>query len=209
MCYTEQTSINAFLIGTISSIVLLLYTNDKRYKILALFFLFVTLMQLYDYIFWTNKNNKVNEITTKIATITNHLQPIILALIILYFYKTLKFESKWLTILYTIIILIYTLNGWNTLKYTEVTPKSAPSLEWKWNHFSGSVYVYILFLILLNVLFIQAIGGTLGYISAILTTFSFVFSLWKYQKQLSTGRFWCYFASLVPIILLIFNYFKL
>jgi hypothetical protein len=209
MCYTEQTSINAFLIGTISSIVLLLYTNDKRYEILALFFLFVTLMQLYDYIFWTNKNNKVNEITTKIATITNHLQPIILALIILYFYKTLKFESKWLTILYTIIILIYTLNGWNTLKYTEVTPKSAPSLEWKWNHFSGSVYVYILFLILLNVLFIQAIGGTLGYISAILTTFSFVFSLWKYQKQLSTGRFWCYFASLVPIILLIFNYFKL
>ena len=44
-------------------------------------------MQLFNYIFWKNqKYNNINKITTKIAILFNHLQPIILILL-QYIYK--------------------------------------------------------------------------------------------------------------------------
>jgi len=212
MCYTYNTSINSFIIGVISSIILLIINNQqskidekrKDYNIIAYFFLFVTLMQLYDAIFWKYKDGKVNEVTTKIAMITNHLQPIILALLIYYFKKSLKKESKYLIILYTVVITLYTLNSWNKIKYTEVTETSKPSLNWSWNHQYGEPIVYFIFLVTLIILFYQNVSYG-GKLAAIISLLSFIFSLYKYQIQASTGRFWCFFSAYAPILFLI-NY---
>lgn len=220
MCYTSSTSIKAFIIGVVSSLLLvslssfsttLTTTKTKSYKIIGYFFLFVILMQLYDAIFWnyppTNKSNTIiNTITTKLAMITNHLQPIILGLLIYYFNGTLTTTSKMILIFYTICISIYSLMSWNKISTTSVTDRSSPSLDWEWNHQSGAPFVYFIFLVTLVLLFYQnvKIGGKLA---AFLTLVSFLFSLYKYQIKASSGRFWCYFAAFAPIIFLISRLF--
>ena len=89
------------------------------------------------------------------------------------------------------------------MKYTEVTPESVPSLDWKWNRGNQAGIVYILFLLTLIVLLWSNLQNT-GKIAAIIILLSFLFSYFKYQIQLSTGRFWCYFAAFAPLIFLFF-----
>ncbi len=213
MCYTSTTSLNAFTIGIIASLLLILkgyLQSKKQLKIIGIFFIFVTLMQLYDYIFWTNpptlsiSASKTNELATKLACITNHLQPIILALLLYYFNKKLSKSSTILISIYTIAILIYTINGWNKLKYTGVTAKSSPSLNWQWNHLEGAKIIYILFLASLAYLFFDNLNYPINIIASLATILSFVYSIYKYNNNASSGRFWCYFAAFVPLLFLIF-----
>lgn len=220
MCYTSSTSIKAFIIGVVSSLLLvsissfstsLSSSEIKSYKIIGYFFLFVTLMQLYDAIFWnyppTNKSNtRINSITTKLAMLTNHLQPIILGLLIYYFNGSLATGSKMVLLFYIICITIYSVSLWNKVTTTTVTERSNPSLDWSWNHQSGAPFVYFIFLVTLVLLFYQnvKIGGKLA---AFLTLISFLFSLYKYQIKAASGRFWCYFAAFAPVIFLLTRLF--
>lgn len=209
MCYTPSTSINAFLIGIISSFLLYFKssqeieagTSGPEYKILGLFFGFVSFMQLFDYIFWTNYQNYTNLLFTKIATIFNHLQPIVLSYII---YKNIGLTSVSLnlTYIYSIVILLYTINIWESLKYTEVTVESSPSLDWKWNRGDYAGIVYVLFLFTLIILAWTNLKNT-GKLASVIIFISFLFSYFKYKIQQSTGRFWCYFAAFAPLIFLL------
>jgi hypothetical protein len=226
MCYSYEISRNAFIVGMLSSLFLFFSSSGKypQYtpKMIALIYMFVALMQYYDSIFWSNPPTDKNGVKnpekaeknarfTKIATITNNIQPIVLGLIIYYFKGGLSDFSKKLLIVYTIATIIYTRSGWDTLKYTQVTPETTckdgkESLYWRWNHFEGSKYYYAFYLFVLNYLFIKEVGGYIGKISAVLLSSAFVFTLWKYNKILSLGRFWCLLAAYTPIIyLLIFK----
>ena len=214
MCYTSSTSIKAFIIGVVSSLLLITLDfknknvdTNKSYKIIGYFFLFVTLMQLYDAIFWNNPPpTNTNKITTKLAMITNHLQPIVLGLLIYYFNRNMEETSKIALIVYTICITLYTINAWNKVEYTTVSNRSNPSLDWEWNHQYGAPIVYFIFLVTLIILFYQnvKVGGILA---AILTLVSFLFSLYKYQIKAASGRFWCYFAAFAPVIFLLTRLF--
>jgi hypothetical protein len=82
MCYTADKSIYAFVIGSSISLYLFNQANSDL-KIIGGFFFFVSFMQLFDYIFWTTKKIETNRLTTKIACIFNHLQPIVLAYLII------------------------------------------------------------------------------------------------------------------------------
>ncbi len=214
MCYTSSTSIKAFIIGVVSSLLLITLDfknknvdTNKSYKIIGYFFLFVTLMQLYDAIFWNHPPpSNTNKITTKLAMITNHLQPIVLGLLIYYFNRNMEETSKIALIVYTICITLYTINAWNKVEYTTVSNRSNPSLDWEWNHQYGAPIVYFIFLVTLIILFYQnvKVGGILA---AILTLISFLFSLYKYQIKAASGRFWCYFAAFAPVIFLLTRLF--
>jgi hypothetical protein len=204
MCYTAKTSIKAFITGSLFSILLICFSKNKDYIILGGFFLFISLMQLYDFIFWNNKPpSSINHITTQIACITNHLQPIILGLII-YFAKG-KIETKSLAtlIIYTVCITVYTLQYWNKLTYTKVNSKSSPSLYWEWNHFGKeSPMIYILFLSTITVLLLYNLNSPINYIISIISILLFLFSYVKYRFIISYGRFWCYLGTFIPILLL-------
>jgi hypothetical protein len=204
MCYTSTTSINAFAIGIITSLLLISLTNNTDYKIIGYFFLFVSFMQLFDYFFWEYPSNTTqNQIATKFAILFNHLQPIVLFLLIYYFNKgQVKQSSKYLIILYTFIIILYTGMLWNKVNSTKVTERSSPSLDWEWNRQYGAELVYFIFLITLTVLFLQNVK-TGGKLAAFLTVVTFLFSLYKYQIKASTGRIWCYLSSFAPVIFLL------
>ena len=105
MCYSLEVSRNSFLINVISCFMLFNFSKNNNAKILSLFFLFIGFMQLFDWIFWNNQdtfNEKkmiVNKIFTKIAMIFNHLQPIVLALLLMYYKKSLKNMSVFFVML--------------------------------------------------------------------------------------------------------------
>jgi len=202
MCYTRQTSINAFIIGSLLSIYIMRKDN-KDLKIIGGFLLFVSFMQLFDAIFWEYPTGKINEITTKVACIFNHLQPIVLAILIIKYKGYLSDKLFTLLFAYTLITFAYTIANWNLLNTTTVTANSGMSLDWKWNHFDGSVLVYSLFLITLLSLMLS-LSSPYNRIIFMVTLIGFIFSYYKYQIQRSTGRFWCYFAAYAPAIFLLF-----
>lgn len=208
MCYTYQTSINSFCIGAISSLFLICLPNvSKQYKVLGWFFLYIILMQLYDAIFWVNlPPSNINKIATKFAAITNHLQPVIFCLVIYFLLGNVKKLGLYITLLYSALIIPYTINGWKTLEYTEVTSKSSPSLDWKWNHFDYSPVVYSLYVLSLLVLGYQNLSKPINIIFCIFTSITFLFSYYKYQIKGATGRFWCYFAAFVPAFFVLYSY---
>ncbi len=202
MCYTKQTSINAFVIGSLLSIYIMRKDN-KDLKIIGGFLLFVSFMQLFDAIFWEYPTGKINELTTKVACIFNHLQPIVLAFLIIKYKGYLSDKLFILLFAYTLITTAYTIANWNLLNTTTVTTNSGMSLDWKWNHFDGSVLVYSLFLITLLAL-MMSLSSPYNKVIFMVTLIGFIFSYYKYQIQRSTGRFWCYFAAYAPAIFLLF-----
>lgn len=103
-------------------------------------------MQLFDIIFWSNQNiqdenkAKINYFTTKIAMLANHLQPIVLAVLIYVFTSNLGRLSTNIIIIYTIAVSLYTITAYQNIKYTLVentniknSNKKQHALKWEWN----------------------------------------------------------------------------
>ncbi len=205
MCYSSNASLISFVTCIVSSTILYNYN-----KIIALFFIFISFMQLFDYIFWNNNDkNMINFITTKIAMIFNAMQPVVLAVLIMFFMKQeLKTISKILMLFYIICVSIYIIINWNKVDYTLVTYMSKPSLDWKWNHMPGFEFIWGLYLITFIILLFENFKSPLNYILIILLVGSFIMSI-PYLKKYSLGRFWCYFAGYLPlVIVLIYQYLK-
>ena len=103
MCYTSSDSLNAYLINLLSSIILFHKSTNTDMKIASIFLLFVGQMQILDYIFWKNTTCKsTNKLTTKIAILFNHLQPIVLFLLFNYYNYEQTNISKIILLLYTL-----------------------------------------------------------------------------------------------------------
>lgn len=205
MCNTLHGSINSSVLSLVSSFMLFKYSisRDKHiYQPLALFFAFVGLMQIYDAIFWLNQtHNFTNYAFTKIAMITNHLQPIVLAYLI-----SIHFGLNTLT---QIILLIYILYGtlysivaFHQIKYTLVTSRSHPVLDWEWNSLpqQNSPVMYFLFLLSLTIISFN-LPNPFNYIMAAINLLTFVYS-YKTQKTSTIGKHWCIIAAYIPILLL-------
>ena len=88
MCYDEKTSITTYIIGSTSSIYLLLSKNIN-FKIEGGIFLFVSQMQLIEYLLWKHKVicDQYNINISTVGSILNHSQPIVLYGLIKYFRK--------------------------------------------------------------------------------------------------------------------------
>jgi hypothetical protein len=210
MCFSAKDSIIAFSIGFLSSLLLILSKN-KKHNILGYFFLFVIVMQIFDYIFWTNPPpSPLNKKATLLAMIFNHLQPIVLFLLLLKFGILPSRLAYTLISLYTICIIIYSYYGYigleesekYTYTYKDLTNDSnIKGLYWKWNHFRYSSVMYLLFLVTLTVLMLE-LKGRIGVVGGILAVATFLYSFYKYQTIGSTGRMWCKIVAIAPIIFL-------
>jgi hypothetical protein len=182
-------------------------SNTPMFQQLGMFYGFVSLMQLYDIIFWDSlKTNggftQTNKITTMIAMITNHLQPLVLAYLISRI-TTLHTHSIWITMVYAVIALIYSTDVGRTLDYTVVTKKSQPSLHWKWNTPNEPIIpnrmMYGLFLITM-VIVVFELPSPIRYIVLSTIVLTFAFSFYVYKSTL-VGRMWCYIGAYMPLLI--------
>lgn len=205
MCFTANYSRDAFVINTVASLILFRHSTSLDMKVIAAFLAFVGLMQLYDYVFWTNPPpSAANRAATKAAILTNQLQPVALALAFwLVAGRPLGDLSVLALAAYALITLPYTRTALTSVQVTKAsTPKGG--LYWEWNYLRGYRLVYSLFLLsmMVTVWDVADEGHKLPFAAIIAGSFAFAWR--KYSKDMSTGRLWCYVAALVPAGLLPF-----
>lgn len=202
MCYTENDSLLAYVINFSMSLILFVKSNDNHAKVLSLFFLFVGQMQIFDYIFWKNQScNQINNITTKLAIIFNHLQPIIFILL-QYIYE---FELSQVSIITIIIYLIASVSyTYNALNNVNCTLPNNKIIDWKWNKQEYNSFYYFIFLMSLSISSFNFTNTNIQYMSVIVNWISYFVATKTPILNYSIGRIWCYYTSLIPLFLSIF-----
>ena len=221
MCYSKEVSQRSFIINIITSYILYTYSHKIENKLFALMFAFIGLMQLYDWIFWENQDitfktqADINFVTTKLAMITNHLQPIVLTFLIYYFKGKIGKMSTYILIIYITLMMIYSIKTFNKITYTLtekvdvrrlVKDEKRTSLFWEWNYNEkdGNVVVYSIFLLTVTFLFYENISYPMNIIMSFITVFTYGLS-WYIFKGHALGRFWCNFSAFIPLLILFIN----
>ena len=210
MCYNKDISIYTYIIGLVSSY--LLIRNDKpTLKILGCFFMVVIQMQLVEYFLWTN--NKCNSYNIKISNVgafLNFIQPIVLYLAILYYNDTISKENKKIInitiFLYIVSLFIYSLNLF-PIGCSSVTSISSPYLQWGWVYKKYPNFITVMFPIAFIILMYFGLDKPYNLYISFLCIASFLISFIIYKKQRAFGNIWCWFAVFIPIIILIIDKF--
>jgi hypothetical protein len=206
MCFDKETSIVTYLIGTISSIALF-KSNNTSYKIAGQFFLFVSQMQLIEYLLWKDTScNTNNKIISTTGSLLNHLQPIVLYLLLKLNNKSLS-NNKLLSAIigiYIISLVLYS-NNIYPLDCTTLTDTEPQHLDWKWNHKKHSTKFYLIFLVTMILLSYNGFEKPYNLYLALICIGTYVVSYIIYKDKNVTGAVWCWFAALIPFLLLIFD----
>ena len=210
MCYNKNISIYTYIIGLVSSY-LLLTSNKKSLKILGCFFIIVIQMQLVEYFLWSNnKCNSKNITISNIGAFLNFIQPIILYIAILYYNKDITNDRKnilHITIfLYILSVFIYSLNLF-PIGCSSVTEISAPYLQWGWAYKKYPNFITIMFPIAFVILMYYGLDKTYNLYLSLIFLISFLISYIIYKKQRSFGTIWCWFAAFIPIGILVYDKF--
>jgi hypothetical protein len=147
MCFSKEISLFSFLYG-ISTSFLVYRLNSNNDKLVGLFIMYVSLMQLIEYLLWIyQKCDTYNKFISIIGLILNHTQPIILGLIILLLNKNI---NKKLILLVMFIYLLCAIKySIQFNKYDMCTVKNKYNhLEWKWNLLENGIIFYWIFIIM-------------------------------------------------------------
>jgi hypothetical protein len=210
MCFSPFASLSTFIIGTIGSL-LCLTLGTSTDKLVGLFFGFVSSMQGIEFVLWKNQEcNTVNKLFSLLGMIVNHLQPIILCLLILVLNNNLTHNKKQiiisLTIIYSIIITAYSMQFINDNMCT--LKNEYNHLSWNWNSMKYKEIVYVFYLFMLIFLFyIGTPDKKDGIIISGIIFISYIISYFIYKDKKIIGTLWCLFAVFTSILW--FGYKKL
>ena len=189
MCFSEKASLTAFLVGMTSS--LYCYSLGKPDdKVFGLFFAFVSLMQLIDYLLWRHQVcDAYNKMVSLFGMILNHLQPIILAVLLIMYKSDINRKAiSYIIGIYLLFIIPYSLqfSGDCTIK--------SKNPNFKWNNEKYHNIVNLIFVLSISLLFYY--GFSLR--AAILALLSVLLSQIFYSNQI--GAVWCFFAVGFPVM---------
>lgn len=211
MCFNYKISLLTFLIGFIFSIILFKFGNIKystENKVSGIFFIFISLIQLMDFLFWIDIKNEygINKIITVIGPILNICQPIILYLIKIFYYKPdiLSFKNFNLPIaLLNLLYLIYFIKIYNDfLSYNKlITSTYKNHLKWNWVKYTNPIYYLVLLTINIFYLFDLKYSSIFFLITYLFLFISAIF--FKYNP----GELWCFFGAFIPLILFLIYYY--
>ena len=203
MCFSARISLLAFTVGIVGSI--LVYTLDgPSNKIFSLFLAFVSFMQLIEYFLWKNQIcNNNNKLLSKIGMWLNHLQPVVLGLLVIFFNNT-KYTIYYISLiifLYLCIIIPYSLQ-YKDIGNLQCTIRDIKTqhLSWKWNTLKYSEIVYCLFFCstLILIFYIGLPNKTLKIYAVITTIITYISSALIYRNNI--GALWCFYTVFIPII---------
>jgi hypothetical protein len=209
MCYDKKTSITTYTIGTISSLILI-SKNNIAYKIGGIFFLFVSQMQMIEYLLWRDYTcNNYNRTISNIGSILNHLQPILLFFAIKYFNKNLsQLQHNILNIIISIYVSCLILYNRNVypLDCTTLSNDNPPHLLWQWNGKKNYIKFYVIFLVSLILLSYFGFPKPYNIYFALICVSTYLYSHIKYSDTKVVGAMWCWIAALVPFGILVVDY---
>ena len=148
MCFNYQVSLLTFLIGTISSFILIKNGNPKYNAeniIFGIFLIFISSIQFMDFLFWIDLHNKIgiNHIITIIGPLINIGQPLILYIIKLIYFKPQLLSVNSIPILIlNLLYLFYIIRLFINFISNEklVTSTKHNHLSWPWIKYSTPLF---------------------------------------------------------------------
>jgi hypothetical protein len=196
MCFSEKASLIALVAGLSSS--LACYSVGKpEYKIVGLFFAFVTLMQLVDYLLWKHQVcDAYNKMVSFVGMILNHLQPVVLFTLLWYFNKPTDIR---VLVVYLFFIIPY------SFRKLGCTLKGSDShMWWSWNTDNNELYKQIVYGVFILSLALMAYKG-LGRIEGLYIVLTFAITNMVYNQEYSVGSLWCFFVVISPLVYMLKN----
>ena len=198
MCYSEEVSLFTFLFGIFSSI-LCLTVNTPEYKIIGIFFIFVILVQLIQYLLWKHQIcDDINKSLSLTQMIIVNLQPIILLSLIFIFKKDNFIKNK--NFLITVIVSYLAIIIPYTIKYINdqncIIKNEENHLIWKWVQQKYNVIVYAIFILVLVLISLSSGIKSFPYIIFISYFISFII----YYDKPYIGEMWCFLGAFLPML---------
>jgi hypothetical protein len=206
MCYSAESSLSTFLVGSTASLYLLLFSNSPTYKHLGLFFITVVFIQLLEYFMWIDQDCGImNHIASKMVMVILTLQIISIFLGGYIFNTTVLNKNT----LYYILLIIFgpLLLSIITKLYSDNRQYCSKAnkyghLEWAYTeeYYKVIYYSYYLIFLLTPFLLKDRIKAMI-ILAAGLTTY---LSSRLYNVKTSDTR-WCFFTAYTPILFIILN----
>jgi hypothetical protein len=210
MCINAEISILTFAISAFSSIVLIKYGLDK-YKtenlIAGIFFIYISLMQLFEYFIWSDINDIIwggNLIASKISALFIFTQPIVLYILKLIIIQPPKIN--WVYAIIEILFFIYVLYCFNNFMVLQKQKSCYPDkntglLVWSWlNYIDYIIYFSVfIFSIFIYIDFRYAIISAIWLFS--------ILDLSYFIVPKDYGMLYCFVAGISPILMLFWQIF--
>jgi hypothetical protein len=210
MCFTPNSSLLTFTLGTVFSIILIYFGNPK-YKLentsFGIFFIFISAIQFMDFLFWIDLKNTigVNKIMSIIGPLLNVGQPTIL-----YIIKILTMKPNILSLNYFNLLILFfnfiyfciLIKNYITYIIQDklVTNTKHGHLNWPWLDYFNPYYY--LFLFGINIFYLTNFKYSLFVF--LIIYFLLFLSIEYFNKTIE--EIWCFFGSFIPILILITSY---
>jgi len=218
MCFNPTASLIAFSIGLVSFIILL-YLKIYNASIIVFDLFVIQLLEYFAHTSIINKDQVMNNISSKLIFIFVLIQPILYYLTSLITNKQyiIKNANDYLFILpiYIIICVLFYfyLNSKNLFKTTYLNDSCKSICRLSWDFFGYNKLISIIILLLYIAIFIAFWKNiSLNYYSHILIVIAFIYTVFLTRDLKSIfsifGSIWC-FLSVTYGPLVIMNYYKL
>ncbi len=205
MCFSAPVSLATYLLG--SSFSYLLYLeNEVSYKIIGIFMGYVVLMQLIEFLLWSHqKCDLYNKSVSFAGMIINYFQPIVLGLLLLYFYNQSKTNTqlnkniiKSLILFYLVCVILYLVQF--AFQKNKCTIKdNSPYLLWKWGQMNFTIIINVIYVIILFLLLYLGIPDKKAAISIIILAAITLSISFIYYPRPFLGAIWCFFSAFIPL----------
>ena len=196
MCWNSQVSLNTFIYGIISAIILLLLNNTPYLYIMVA--MSITSMQLLEYFTWININNKK---ITRVLSIIGIIIIIIQLFLFTNLIKNKKYKNSMLSFLLLLLILYFTFVFPTTT--LDMVKGENGHLAWLWTDINIMWYIVIFIIYLIPCIFNK------WYLFFYFGLISLSISLYFFSKYKTFGTIWCYISNFIWIILLYISITKI
>jgi hypothetical protein len=197
MCWNSTVSLNTFIFGVISMIIIMAI-NQIEYKYLLLPFV-VTSMQLLEYFAWENINNKQT-----IALLSLFGLSLILLQLLIINITILKGNELIIVLILLLLgslaILLYDVNN-NKLRMEKGINGH---LVWHWADIPIPLLVFIL-----SFYFYVSLRNINASIVSPMALILLIISMYSYYKYKTWGSMWCYYSNVIWILLIGYSLIKL
>ena len=207
MCFNAETSITAFIVGSIFTALNIhkgYMQSSKFHLMIGYISIFIVIIQLFEFIIWKNlKNHAINHIASLMIKVITEYQPIIFILIYSFIYNK-KIES-WISLLFIIYIIIHLFNVSDIIKRKLVTTiDKSGKLLWPATSWETGILYWIILSIFLYKLYNINIRKSL-FILVIVSLFTLWVVYLQKPKSFSSvagifSTLWCLFCIYIPII---------
>ncbi len=203
MCYSKKLSLQSFSLGIISSLLLIHFGNEKSSKTnitIGIFFMFVSIMQLLEYLLWSDIEctNGQNKFASTVGPLFNHFQPIVLLVLSSYYLQSNGIISNDFLILTNVLYSAYVMYEYyyyvSNKKNECVKLNEQKHLDWNWKY-DFNYYFYNIVMIINVINFCNNKNFTAFTVASYALL---LISINKFNKNI--GEFWCLMVTGVPLL---------